>query len=88
MITDIAPTVGSEVWPDRWQLAKRLLPGDDFSTFRMPVREGGPIKSLACEVQVTGHKVRRVGGRDAVRVCITFVGDGEPNTNVRGYMYI
>lgn len=84
---EITPEVGSVVWPDNWSLSEKLLPGDDFSTFRIPC--GSPIyESLAVEVEVTGRTLKRKAGDLWVRVRIVFPGDGEPDVEHRGWMLV
>lgn len=84
---EVKPAVGSYVIPDGWSpWGERLIPGDSFSTFRIPTRSGGPIKSLAIEVEVTGRTPQRKQGDCYVRVKITFPGDGEPDTVCGGWM--
>jgi hypothetical protein len=74
------------------KISERLLPGDDFSDssypgcqFRLPVF-GGPIKSVAVNIKVTGRTWQWRGDRCYVRVRIEFVGDGEPSTFGSGWL--
>lgn len=60
--------------------------GDEFSTYRMFLNGGGPIKSVAIEVTITGRTVRTHGGAGYLKARITFVGDGEPNTYAAGWV--
>jgi hypothetical protein len=66
--------VKPEHWPT-WNRARLVDSNDDFSTFRIPLRNGGPIESLACEVEFTGKTLRKVNGDYAIRVKITFPSD-------------
>lgn len=86
--TDVTPTVGTYVKPDGWAFGERLTEGDSFSTFRLPTGSGGPIKSLAVEVEVTGRTIQRKWDMRLVRCKITFVGDCEPDTVVRGWLEV
>jgi hypothetical protein len=84
----VEPQVGSYIKPDGWPLGEALLPGDSFSPFRIPVSNGGPIKSLAVRIEVTGRTFQRKNGGRVVRVKIIFPGDCEPDTVTHGYMSI
>jgi hypothetical protein len=49
----------------------------------------GRCPGPACRVDVTGRTVvRRPYGDDAVRVRITWVGDGEPDTHCGGWLLV
>ena len=87
---EVRAEAGAYVVPDGWRGFGGLLreAGDGFSTYRLPVNSLGPIESLAAEVQITGRTVQYRGGNCWVRVRITFVGDGEPNTVTHGWMKI
>ena len=68
--------IGDYVAPDGWRSGENLIAGDSFSSFRIPTSSGGPIKSLAVEIKITG----RVTDKDGfMRGRITFVGDCEPD---------
>jgi hypothetical protein len=89
---------GSEIYVDGWEpWASPLLPSDwkaaryRISTQNASGLRGGPIKSLACNVTITGRTPQTPfgkGGADCVRVKIEFVGDGEPSTFISGWMRI
>ena len=64
------------------------MEGDSFSTFRIPTNSGGPIKSLAVEVEVTGRMPQKRLGSYYVRVKISFSGDGEPDVVCPGWMLL
>lgn len=66
---EISPKIDSLIMPDGWPVWKstRLVAGDSFSTFRIPLMSGGPIKSLAVEVKVTGRTLQRHNGLRCVR---------------------
>jgi hypothetical protein len=85
---EIKPVVGLSVKPDEWGYSSPLLPGDSFSTFRIGLHSGGPIESLAVEIEVTGRTVQRKTGGYFIRVKITFPGDCESDTVTRGWMRI
>ena len=78
------------VVPDGWRgFGGRLREaGDGFSTYRLPVNSMGTIKTLAVEVKITGRDIQSRGGNWWIRVRITFVGDGEPDTTSGGWMKI
>jgi hypothetical protein len=87
---DVEVRPGRYVKADRWQLG-RIIRADEseFATYRMPLENGGPIESLACNIEVTGRTVqRRDGGGLWVRVKITFPGDCEPDTVTGGWMLV
>ena len=86
---DIKPTIGSYVVPDGWNgWGDCLIPCDDWdkAEFRFPARTAG--YDLAVNVEVTGKKERYVLGMWAVRVRITYVGDGEPDQHDGGFMKV
>jgi hypothetical protein len=85
---DVTPQVDRYVKPDGWTFGSRLADGGSFSPFRLPTNSGGPIKSLAVNVETTGRTLQRVQGERMVRVRITFIGDGEPDTVSGGWMAI
>lgn len=85
---DTTPQLGRYVKPDGWTWGSKLEAGDSFSTFRIPVHSGGPITSLAVEIEVTGRTLQRVAGLRMVRVKITFPGDCEPDTVTGGWMEV
>lgn len=82
------PQIGTRIKIDGWPFGVTLRDGDHFSTFRVPVDNGGPIKSLAVEVAVTGRTPQRFQGESAVRIRVTFPGDGEPDTVTSGWMWL
>jgi hypothetical protein len=85
---DTTPAVGRYVKPDGWAWGRKLEAGDSFSTFRLPVNDLGPIKSIATEIQVTGRTLQRIAGLRVVRVKIIFPGDCAPDTVTGGWMEI
>ena len=63
---------------------------DDYPgcQFRLPLTNGGPIKSVAVNVTVTGRRHYRMGnGKSRSRCNVEFVGDGEPSTYVGAWVY-
>jgi hypothetical protein len=95
--TEVLPKIGDVVRIDGRSSAawERLLPGDDFSDsgypgcdFRLPVRAGGPIESVAVNVHITGRTIQWHSGAQWVRIRIEFVGDCEPSTYSSGWLRI
>jgi hypothetical protein len=79
--------VGTYLEPDSWGIGELLRPGlQNFCSFYLPTHSGGPIKEVAVDVEVTGRKPRWRQGDWYMRVKITFVGDGEPDTIVGGWV--
>lgn len=79
--------VGTYLEPENWGIGDCLRPGlDGFCQFYLPTHSGGPIKELAVNVEITGHKPRWRQGAWYMRVKIIFVGDGEPDTITRGWV--
>ena len=66
--------------------ARGLLPCDDWNAadWRFPTQ----IHDLACNVEITGRVAQKRGGAYWKRAEITFVGDGEPNKVVRGFVRV
>ena len=60
--------------------------GDTFSTYRMAVYNVAPITSVAIEIEITGRVEQYRDGCGYIKVRITFVGDGEPNTYAKGWV--
>lgn len=85
------PKVGSLIELDGRRVGERLVACEDvrFAPFRFP---SAALKAVtgcvgpACRVEITGRTVQlRVGGC-WVRVKVVFVGDGDPDTEARGWM--
>lgn len=88
---DVTPAVDDIVYPDGWSdWSGRLIDGDSFSEHRITTsgRTGSLISSLAVRVEVTGRTLTRKYGHRVVRVAITFLGDGEPDTTTGGFMLV
>lgn len=90
---EIGPEAGRGVLVDDWgshfpsYLEDCELPG--LAPFRLPSQRYADV-SYACRVEITGRKgVRRpYDDRLWVRVKVTFIGNGEPDTVVRGWMTV
>lgn len=67
--------------PSNWKCAEFRLPSD---AFRRVYGESHP--GIACNVAVTGRTLQKRGGEYWVRVRVRFVGDGEPDTVVYGWL--
>jgi hypothetical protein len=77
-------------------IGELLMPGsekvdDGFRgcQFYYPVSNGGPIKQVACDVEITGRTLRHrpyEQGVYYIKVKITWVGDCEPDTTCEGWM--
>ena len=80
--------VGTYVEPEGWGIGNLLKKGlDGFCQYYLPVNSGGPIKELAVNIEITGRTRQRRCGSYYVRVKITFVGDGEPDTITHGWVH-
>jgi len=89
-VFDYTPKAGDWVQIDGGSSGKMLeASGDSFTALRLPVLNGGPIKSLAVRVEVTGRKTHypTSWGYSWVRVKVTFVGDGDPDTYAGARLY-
>lgn len=87
--SEIEVKVGSVIRVDNWKVSEALLPGDDFSPFRIPTHCGGPITSVAVRIEVTGRSIQYQGWMGKrVRVRVVFVGDCEPDTCVGGWLLL
>lgn len=74
--------VGSYIDFDH-RLGECLLPSDwERADFRMPTRAGGPIESVAVNVELTGRTFQRRPYSDDlwIKARVEFVGDDEPST--------
>lgn len=81
-----APAVGRKLMHPNGAIKTLLESNWDAADFRLSVGDGGPIRSLACNVEVTGKTLVRKDGREWVRCTVIYVGDGEPDTKVSGFM--
>ncbi len=80
------PRPGDAVLLDTKKVSARLFPCDDWDAADFRIE--GRITNVAVNVEVTGRRIRQVpGGGYGWRVKVTFVGDGEPDTTVGGWMY-
>ena len=94
----VTPEVGSVVNLDGPRHGEELLEGDAWSVsgydgcdFRFPCNPAGPIKSVACNVVVTGRVCQKAFGVDGglwIRCKVEFVGDCEPSTFASGWMLV
>ncbi len=86
------PRIGSHVITEsrltNGRVFEALETCDDWNAaeFRLPGYPGTP--AVAVNVETTGRTVRTIGAAfpPVVRVRITFVGDGEPDVTVAGWM--
>ncbi len=81
-------TVGTYVKPENWPIGENLEPGlDGFCDFYLPTGHRKPLPEvIAVNVKVTGRTPQRFAGDLWLRVKITFVGDGEPDTYTGGWV--
>jgi hypothetical protein len=80
-----APKLGDFIKLDDRDFGTNLIASDwDAADFRLP----GSLQALAVTVEITGRKVRHDSplNEAAVRVRVTFVHDGEPDTTASGWM--
>ena len=81
------------IQPDNWNIGTKLLESDGYSDsgfpgcqYRMPTNNGD--YQLAVNVSISGRKSHPIDyGRYKTRVKIEFVGDCEPSTFTRGWVY-
>ena len=85
---EVEAKVGSIIKGDDWRLSSRLIKGDGFSPLRYEVNSLGPIKSLACRIEITGRTVQYTPDGKTVRIKIVILGDCEPDTSFGGIMYV
>jgi len=79
--------VGARVRPDAWGFAAILEPADvQGAEFTMPGYRTGVRNQV--EILVTGRTVQRDRGEAAVRVSIVVLGDGEPDQELTGWLYV
>lgn len=87
---DVTPCEDSFVLPDQWSIGARLVECDwEAAPFRLPsvLHDQAP----AVKVEVTGRSLRWDNPftmTPAVRVRVTFVGDGEPDEVSGGWMMV
>lgn len=81
--------VGSYIEPENWKIGSTLEASDwDAAEFRLPTNSGGPIKSIAVNIKITGTTVQRRHGSNWVKVRIESVGDGSPSTFFGGWLLL
>lgn len=92
-IEAISVQAGQALQPDGWRPKCSAIEACDWegAPWRVDTGrtwlDGTPIKP-AIRVEVTGRKVRWIDGRRRVRVRITWVGDGEPDSYSGGWLWI
>jgi hypothetical protein len=80
-----SPKVGTFVLPGSWSFGEKLTASDwDKAKFRLGRRDG--VQSVAVNVVLTGGTLQRRSGNLWIRAKITFVGDGEPDQVVGGWV--
>lgn len=87
MMTNELPVPAVNDWLDidGWRIGTALLPSDwHLAPFR--VESPGTGLRLAVRVEVTGRGLVLRRGVLWVRVAVSFVGDGEPDLTVGGYL--
>ena len=87
---NVQPKLGDTLYPDEWAPSSTYLnPSDwDKAEWRVPSARYQDLPGLAIRLRVTGRTVQRKYGNLVVRVEITWVGDGEPDTHSKGYLAI
>ncbi len=82
-----APAAGDFVKLDCNRVSRQLVAWEnDLATLGLECHSGGPIRAVACRVEVTG---RKVDFRDnSVRCRVVFVGDGSPDTVASGKLFL
>jgi hypothetical protein len=82
-----APAAGDFVKLDCNRISRQLVAWEsDIADLGLECHSGGPIRSVACRVEVTG---RKVDFRDnSVRCRVVFVGDGEPDKVASGKLFL
>lgn len=88
---EVKAKAGDTIIIDGWYDRTELNESDwEEAQFRIPTNsglDGGPIKSLAANVKITGRTFQtKFGEWNWVRIQIEFVGDGEPSTFVSGWL--
>jgi len=85
------PSVGSCIKPDGWAISTLLTECTDWEAAPFRLRATRTKINFAVRVEVSGKKIRwdaPFGGAPGVRIKITFVGDGEPDTVTYGWMKV
>lgn len=85
------PGIGSVIQLDGRRVAEKLqaCENPEFAPFRFPSYTMKAVTGCvgpACRVDITGRSIQLRPGGCWVRVAVTFVGDGEPDRVVRGWM--
>lgn len=83
--------LGCFVKPDGWNIGEKLIKETwDKADYRLPIYNGGLIKSLAVKIIITGRTERwdaPISG-PAMRCKIIFVGDAAPDQETGGWIKI
>ncbi len=86
----VSAQVGTYIVLDGRDIGECLLSCADWDAadFRWPnpIPAWRESRAIACNVYVTGRTVQYGGYMDKVRVKVEWVGDGEPNEYVSGWM--
>ena len=78
--------VDSYIEPESWRLGGVLKPGlHGFCDYYLTTNSA-VVKEVAVNVEITGRTIIRRQGDWYVRLRITFVGDGQPNTHTGGWV--
>lgn len=81
------PTAGDFVKLDGASVSRALVAwSNDIAEFGLESLAGGPIKAVACRIEITGRKVNFKD--NSVRCRVVFVGDGEPDTFASGKVFL
>ena len=78
--------IGTRVWIDGWRLPQPLLPSDwEAAPFRIEsFNYVGTTRAV--KVEITGRTRQWKSGEPWMRAKVTFVGDGEPDVELRGWV--
>lgn len=89
-VAEIVPSVGMSVKPDTWGIGFCSLIESDWDAAPLRVRTYQPvIESLAVRIEITGRKVFAEGpGANIIRCRVVFVGDGEADQSVGGWLNV
>lgn len=89
-VSAIVPAAGMSVKPDTWNIGFAELIPSDWDMAPVRIRTYQPvIESLAVRIEITGRTVFNQGyGINVVRCRVVFVGDGEPDTAVGGWLNV
>ncbi len=77
---------GAYIMMDNWRPMDSLIGGDSFSALRLPSNRPGA--SYAVDIKITGRTYQSFEQCMWVRIQITFLGDGGPDTYARGWLLL